>query len=124
MHDQTANEQTGHKINGRIYSTEQLKEKAKQNLLYDKYVHNKKQFWDMFVLQLINYILSPVFGLPLMMERFGSNIIRNRFRHRYEQFSLLVLPTIGFFVTLSLIFTDVYGIQIYLIITFYTLILA
>lgn len=82
LNEKASLETGGHEIHGRIFTSAQLQEKIKQNLLFDKYVFNKKSFWKMFLYSLINYIFSPVIGLTIMMEKFGANYIRNRFRHR------------------------------------------
>lgn len=101
LKEKNALEVEGHEIHGRIFTTEQLKEKIKQNLLFDKYIYNKKAFWRMFLYMLVNYLFSPLIGLIFMMERFGANYIRNRFRHRHQIFTVIVLPTICFFASVA-----------------------
>lgn len=106
MAEEAAADIGGHLINGKIYTTEQLQEKIKRNLLYDKFVYNPKWFWRMFAISMVNFILSPVLGLSLMLEFFGSQYVKNKFIHNYHKVTILIIPTLTFFSFVIILSSD------------------
>lgn len=73
---------------------------------------------------IINFVMSPVIGLTCMMEKFGSNYIRNRFRHTVAQVNVILLPTMFFFAQLAYLGFKTTQMQIYIILNFYTLMIC
>lgn len=58
----------GHEINENIYTTAQLQLFIKQNFLFSSNELHPDQFKRMLGICLVNYFLSPILGVSLMLD--------------------------------------------------------
>jgi hypothetical protein len=113
----------GHKIKGVVYTTDELREKIHKTIVFSD---NKKKMpvWSkFFILALINFSLTPMLGVPLILYVFGQNYFYNQKRSSYNKLMLFVLPaatslTVFYFAT-----ADWSGIPVYQVVHFSMLVL-
>lgn len=66
-----------HNLGDKTFTTEQLKDVITQNLIYGDNEFQRKDFFKMLVICLINFTLSPIIGVVALAETFTTKYIKN-----------------------------------------------